>query len=501
MFQSPWGKRRLLIPRWRPLQITLQANELAESKSSGKVETRALDLARTQEKLAAWKHNPNVVSAGELVQTALVEAKECKALYAARYLLSGTSSPTPLLRMLAETTLGRNTGFQERMNFRTSDAKQKKKLWRQRTRSYPTNSLAWVELSLHEVISGKKKAAERAMLVALQLAPNNRHVLRSASRLFLHLGDPERAYDVVTKSEAVRTDPWLMAAELSLAELAARHPRFVRAARDVIADGGLLPRQITELAGSLASMDLFANHRSRARRYFSKSMIDPTGSALAQAEWASSILGANLVDESRLNQVDESNEARVFHLLREERLKRVPDLCVQWLTEEPYAIRPHEIASIVTSMVGNHKKTLELTSNALELHPESNVILNNHAFALAHMGELDQARQVLRKVSSTDNGLMSLVTEANLGLVAMRQKDSETGHRHYKKAIRGFRKMGSERSVNVASIYFAREAALAGAKDAHELMERAREAISKLNTSVHNHVFREAERALASRCH
>ena len=55
-------------------------------------------------------------------------------------------------------------------------------------------------------------------MVALQLAPTNRHVLRSASRLFLHLDDSERAYDIIAQSDATVDDPWLIAAELSFAD-------------------------------------------------------------------------------------------------------------------------------------------------------------------------------------------------------------------------------------------------------------------------------------------
>ena len=498
MFHSPLTKRRLLIPRWRTLQMTLRTMELAAPKPTGSLNRALTGSARVQDKLANWTLNPNVISAGELVEAALVEAKERVAFDAARYLLSRASSATPLLRKLATSTLERGANLENTTVPPRPDPKVQKTLWRQRTRRHPANALAWVELSLYEIITGKKKAASKCMAVALQLAPNDRHVLRSASRLFLHLGDAQKAYDIIASSDAVSGDPWLIAAELSLAELAARHPRFVRAGREIVADGGLLPRQITELAGAIATLELTANHKRKAKRYFSWSIADPTGSALAQAEWASSLLGIELVDKSHLKKVAEPNEAKVFHLLREEQFKKIPNLCAQWLAEEPYAVRPREIASVVTSMTGDHEKTLELTSRALRLHPNSNVILNNRAFALAHLGKLDEARKVLDRVNVADNGLSPLVTEANLGLVAMRQGNDEAGVRHYLRAIGGFHKMNARRSVNVAHIFFAREAALAGLKDSEKLVKRARAARASLNTSVHDHVVQQAEDALAN---
>jgi hypothetical protein len=64
------------------------------------------------------------------------------------------------------------------------------------------------------------------MMTALQLAPQNRHVLRSAARLFLHVGDPECAHDLVARNDATKNDPWLIAAEIAIAYLLIAPSRF-----------------------------------------------------------------------------------------------------------------------------------------------------------------------------------------------------------------------------------------------------------------------------------
>ncbi|MDE0163782.1 MAG: hypothetical protein OXL36_01685 [Bryobacterales bacterium] len=497
MITSPWTSRRLLIPRWRSLIITIGANELAAPYPTIVLSETPVVSFDLLEKLDSWRDSPNVMTAGELVGSSLVVAQENKAVEAAQFLLSTESSATVPLRRLAALALLR-AGLEEHVPVGLElNPQVTKRGWRKRTRMYSTNALAWVELSLHDLVIGKKESAKRSMLVALQLAPTNRHVLRSASRLFLHLGDAERAYDTIADCESISSDPWLIAAELSIANLAERKPQNFARGRSIVVKGGLAPRQITELAGAIGTLELVAGHRRKARKYFRQSLIDPTGNALAQAEWASPLFGFELVTAQHLNSTTEVDEAKVLHLLHKEKFSEVPDMCRQWSNAEGYAIRPYEIASSATALVGNHSRTIEIVRKGLTIKPNSAALLNNYAFALSHTGKLNEAEHALRGIQR-ENELNWLVSEANRGLLAMRQKNHVLGLTHYKRAINGFSKKKDERSANIARIYLAREAALANIPEAEALIKNARAAISRLNTSTHNHVIQEAEQALIS---
>ena len=436
-----------------------------------------------------------MITAGELVGGAVVEAQETKAIRAARFLLSDASSATAPLRCLAARALtkaGLEGVFPRESAF---DPQLEKRKWRHRTRKYSTNCLAWVELSLRDVIDGKKCAAERSMLVALQLAPNNRHVLRSASRLFLHLGDPGRAYDIIANCDAIVDDPWLIAAELAIASLAKRRPRYYKQGCRMIAKSGLAPRQITELTSAIGTLELNAGYRKKARDYFRKSVIDPTGNALAQAEWVSPSLGFELVSPRCRTIGSEVDEANVFHLLNDEKFSTVPDACLSWSAAEPYRIHPYEIASSAAALIGDHDRTLDIAKNGLKIRPKSGMLLNNYAFSLAHVGQLKEAEQALNGVKSDDKSIW-LVSEANRGLLAMRRRESESGLAHYKEAINGFRRLDMKASADIASVYLAREAAMAGIGNAEILVNEAREIIGRLKTTRHNHVMEQAEQAL-----
>ena len=370
-------------------------------------------------------------------------------------------------------------------------------MWRQRVRLHPRSALAWVELSLLDIVEGREPAALRSMLVALQLAPTNRHVLRSAARLFLQLRDPQRAYDTIAKSSPIRRDPWLVAAELSLAVLADRNPSHFGLGRRLISDGSLVPRQFTELAGAIGTLELIAGHRKSAREFFRKSVIAPTGNALAQAEWAAPNIGVDLVGQSFFARVTEIDEARALQLLNAENYSKVPDACRDWSQAEPYSIRPYEISSSASALVGDHSLTLKIARRGFRIRQMSYTLLNNYAFALASLGRFSDAEGALRRIG-TGEGRHWFVSEANRGLLAMRKGAYDVGIAHYRSAIRGFRRRGEGGSADVAFLYMAREAALAALPDAHKLVERARELAGRFETKRYDHVLAQAAKALVA---
>ena len=500
MISPPLSQRRLLVPRWRSLSMTMSSDELAVPCRAGALQAESPHSPDLERKLWDWSLEPSLITAGEVVGSCLVEAQEYRAVDAAKLLSSSTTTPTAFLRRMAEITLERGGGKTRSLAFSTPSAQAEKAQWRQRIRLHPTNALAWVELALHDVIVGKKESARRYMLTALRFAPDNRHVLRSAARLFLHLDDPERAYDIIARSDGVERDPWLMAAEVAIAELANRKPRFVVKGRKLVTGDGYDARQVTELAGAIGTLELSDGRRKIARTLFRKSLQSPTGSALAQAEWASPHIGLEPVSLGQLEAASEAEEARVFHFLREEQFEKISEACAAWSRAEPYSVRPYEHASGASCMIGNHEEALNWTEEGLKIRGKSEILRNNRAFALIHVGRLAEADAALRGIQR-ENAMSWFVREANLGLLAMRQGRYSVGRAFYEAAIRGFRHLDNERWSAVAAMFCAREVALAGMEDAKALVGEARANMVRLRITTYGHVIEEAERALLSnRC-
>lgn len=178
MTAQPFDKKRFVVPRWRPAARVAAAGELA---MPGKPLQNPAIPAELKDRLEAFRLRSDIVAAAELVETALVEGREQEAERAARSLVLDDSGATPLVRKQAALLLARlNAEELARSDVDVGPI-------RRHLHRYPQDALSWVDLSLGFVTKGKKDKARRAMKVAMQLAPTDRHVLRSAARMHLHL--------------------------------------------------------------------------------------------------------------------------------------------------------------------------------------------------------------------------------------------------------------------------------------------------------------------------
>ena len=66
------------------------------------------------------------------------------------------------------------------------------------------------------------------MKVAVQLSPNNRYVIRCATRLFSHYGEIERAQHILRHNDFIKKDPWLLSADIAVATMQGRMSPFLK---------------------------------------------------------------------------------------------------------------------------------------------------------------------------------------------------------------------------------------------------------------------------------
>jgi tetratricopeptide (TPR) repeat protein len=271
----------------------------------------------------------------------------------------------------------------------------------------------------------------------------------------------------------------LLSAEIALSQVAETRPSYYKAGLSFLSDGNHLPRQLTELAGAVATTELLDGSRRKAARFFRQSIVDPNGNALAQAEWATPAFGATLVSESSLRLADEAFEAKAFHLHRTGKFEDVPAVCNQWSSEEPFLIRPYEFGAQAANLIEDHETALLLARRGLHIRPNAAKLLNSAAFALANLGMLDEAEALLQRVKADADDDSLLVTEANRGLVAFRRGETELGTSLYKKAIDGFRYRQRTYLTTSARLYFAREALRAKIPQGEAAMSEAKRDLEK----------------------
>ncbi len=462
-------KNRDVVPRWRPVARVVAAGELSSPNKPAAPPESGLP-SELKERLEAWRKDSNVITAAELVEIAIVEGMESEAEKAARTLVNQGSTATALVKKQASILLGR-------LGAETSEISQAVNVGnlRQRVHRFPNDAFSWADLALGFVTIGKRDSAQRAMAVALQLAPFDRHILRSAARMYLHLGDPERAHDLLKNNAATRSDPWLVAGEIALSAAAHRKPFLMKVGTAILEDGDFQPLHVSELASAVGTIHLRDGNR-KARKLFRRSLLHPTGNSLAQAEWANPHLGGEIVSPGQIEQVPNSGEARAFHAYWASDFDRLLSVCENWITEEPFSSRPYVVGSMAAITNDDVQLGLKFARKGLDLDPESTVLRNHLAYALIANDECPEAAQILRQTMSKHPDSYSIgFLLATTGMLAIRQGDIDTGISRYQSAMTLFKRQGNQASEASAAAFLALEVSRSGSEKSDAFIKQAEE--------------------------
>jgi tetratricopeptide (TPR) repeat protein len=475
MTSQPFRKKRNVVPRWRPIARVLAAGELSIPNNPAKPSPLALPN-ELKERLEAWRKNNDVITAAELVETAIVEGMESEAERAARTLIANGSPATPLVQKQAFSLL-------DRLGEHASDAPQRVINigdLRRHVYRFPDDAFSWADLALGFVTIGKKDSARRAMAVALQLAPFNRHILRSAARMYLHLGDPEQAHDLLKNNAATKLDPWLVAGEIALSSSADRKPSLFKIGNELLESGDFQPLHVSELASAVGTVHLRDGNR-KARKLFGRSLLAPTGNSLAQAEWANPHLGGEIVSSQQIEHVPDSGEARAFHAYWAGDFDRMLVSCEQWMTEEPFSSRPYIVGSMAAIVNDNMQLGWKFAKNGLGVQPDSTVLQNHLAYILIANNEYPEAARILRQtMSKHPDDYSEGFLLATTGMLALRLGDIETGISRYQSAMSLFQRQGNRASEASAAAFLAFEAARAGSEKSDALIRQAEDLTKNL---------------------
>ena len=315
--------------------------------------------------------------------------------------------------------------------------------YRRTLRFLPDNPMVWVDLAREYSSLGQNRPAEKALQVGLSLAPDDRHVLRSATRFYFHIRDPEQAHYVIRRSPATREDPWLIAAEIVAAGVNKKSSRLIKIGTWMLASGRFHPRHISELAGALGTLEHYSGKRRKVRRYFSQALVDPTENTVAQAGWlARHMRGFELPLES-LN-VPRAFEAQSWQAGIEESYHHAVELAWEWLKDEPYSTRSALYGSWIASMAtASFDEGARMVEAARLANPDDPRLLAQLFYCRASGGELEAAESILPQLeagSKNDTGYQSseeweVMLHADRGLLAYRQGRVSEGRRHYRTAL------------------------------------------------------------------
>lgn len=467
MQRQPKPVDRKVIPRWRRLDQT-SSPELASAK--GTFEHSCLAEAEFLKAEAAWDAEKNLKTAMEVVAGGAVWMGRPSVAEAGKFLRESKDAH-PRVHELSQRIMLRANGKSD-LNLKerqidlfdtrevTADHRLEIAKTRTRLRTFPGNPIAHVDLARAYVSEGHTYKAQFHFDIALSLAPQNRFVVRSASRFYVHIGDFERALDVFNGCSF--GDPWIDAARVAIADQIGgmKKVQIKQIRRSLDAD--LSPEQLTELNASLATLELGSGSTRRAKRLFQASASGANDNTVAQIRWADEQLSIEF--DPTLLSVERSYEARAVDAEIKEDWENVVNECRSWLIDEPFSLRPVFMAGFVASeFLGKFDAALEFARAGLHFRRNDAGLLNNAAYALAALGKFKDADDELARAKIYVPGSRSLhVVTATAGFIEFRRRNFALGRELYHQAFDGARKLKDEKLQQQVWLHWMREEVDAG---------------------------------------
>lgn len=447
-------RRRQVVPRWRPWSITARLG-LADAREAVR-DVATPDTRTIDRRLEDWHRHPDTFHAGDLIGTAFGMGRADRAREVAEIVLKSGPIPKPL-RLLAERILyGERPLPSEPLELDAGQRHARIHKLKMRLNDWPNDALAQMDLAREYTILGQRSKAVRPVTTALALAPRSPFVVRSAARYFLNDGDHDRALSVVRRAPNLLSDPWLLAAEVAIADAGGRATRYVKAARSLLGQGSFSPKHLSELACALGTIELESGNRRLARKLFVAGLESPTENAAAQAEWAFSEID-NLYVATKVAP-ERSYEAEAMSHLGHGEWDLAIENARLWRLDEPFSARAAYFGSWTASVVMDDPElALQFADFGLATKPKDKLLLNNKAVALARLGRPEEARDALQLISVTELNGMEATYIATQGMVEYRLGRPEMGRVLYERAREVTRRQKNTREEAWSMLFQARE--------------------------------------------
>jgi hypothetical protein len=486
MAASRGSSRRRLIPRWRGWRRTARLGELAGVEADRIFPSRLTSAVQTslQDAKERYEESPNLATATDLAAVAIMLQE--RIAVPVELETDDASAPSPNAWLRGELQClheGKPQGFEDEY-FAHEYGENKVRIARLRQMLHlePRNAVRWVDFALEQTIRGNRTAAGRAIAVATNLCPENRFVLRSAARFYVHVNEPDRAHWLFERSVRTSSDPWLAAAAVAVADAAKLPTRHKRAARGLIEDAGVFPWHASELSGALATEEWKAGADRRGRQLMRFALEQPTENVLAQAEWAHEEGLLRDRESFAITSAAHPHEAVARHAAYSLEWQDAVDAAYQWLNDQPFSEDAAAFGSWAASQSGNYKASSDFCRDGLLANENSALLMNNLAYAEACEGNFAEAiTWVKRARSLRPHPYHQALLSATAGLICFKSGDADQGRRLYESAITAFNRLGEKDSAAMATVLLA-EAELQ-ARTAYELvaLTRAMEAVRGSN--------------------
>lgn len=452
--------KRRLIPRWRKVSVTLSLPE-GQAKSVHEPVETPYDPEPLDRAIEEWRQDPTAGHLGDVLSFSVNAAAMDKVMAVANSALHSGAHTTAAQDRLIKAL---NNQKVENVEPENGDAvcnphlRAQVKHVRELLRISPKTPLALLDLAQLQLAVGNQKRAERSILTALSLSPNNRIVVRTAARFFVHRGEPDRAHRMVARHERTKIDPWLMASEIALSQAAGVPPRYAKVAAKVAREKRQKYTNVTELAGAVAGLEMLEGNWKRAREYFRVALLSPNDNVIAQAVTDQRELQLDLTTPEKEQATRRAAEARMIICWRALDTDGAEREAILWHNEEPFSSRPLQFLSALYAVKGEYHKVVRFARRGLIIHPKDALLTANMSYGLANIGQLDEAERAASRARIGSNSVLDSQVLATRGLVEMKKGNFTLADALYLAAIQEFETNKHPDMVGICYAYYLRSA-------------------------------------------
>lgn len=451
-------RNRNVVPRWRDFRTTADLGELGSLRRNER-KGQPVDLSHL---VRDWEANSGLAVAGDLISAAVVNNVPEIARNAAEFVLEAGSNASNSLRSLANYVL---SGTQQNLILSPSadpliTSPEASRIpspviagIRRELGARPSNAILWVDLAYLYAVRGLWQKAERAIRTALQLAPANRFVLRSASRFLVHQDRVDEAHALIRRAPGVRTDPWLLSAEIALSMSARISPFFAKEGLSVLTSSNFATHHTSELSSAIGTLEASHGNTRKAKKHLNQSLISPTDNSLAQATWLAQNAGINLEISDREYEIARPFEANMYRAFIETQWEESLVASLKWVKDQPFSSRAARSAAyIANSIFLDHELSERIIKFGQIANPNDPGFFVGLAYGYARRNRLDEATAELKKIASSEaEDWIPTALDANHGLISYRRGDIVQGRALYEQAAEKAEKL-DEKRVKVSAL-------------------------------------------------
>lgn len=469
--------RRRLIPRWRPISKTLRTSEPAPASTQPQISVPG-DAALLDQSIIAWRANHSAGYLGDILAFGLHAELIPRVLDVAHQAKAAGLPITPVQLALVEALQS-----EQPVVARDSDAQSGKFPFQRRIRELrqllriaPGSTFALLDYAQLQAAIGRPDIARRALNSARTLAPNNRIVLRTTARFLVHTGDVDAAHAIIRRHAGAATDPWLLASEIALSDVAGKPSAFLARSRRLLAGSRIAPATLTELAGAIASAELGAGQIKAARAALRLALRQPNDNVVAQAQVERKHLGIALDEPKTRSVIETSAEAQLSDAWDALDIDRAEQWALAWHDEEPFSSRPIQFLTSLYSLRGDFSEARHWVMAGILADPKDSGMLVNLAFVEAALDRREEAERAVRRAASITGEWQAPFLSATRGLLAMKANALEEADSLYRAAHAYFLRVQRPEVAALCLANYARAALAHSHPRANEILTEARDA-------------------------